>query len=301
MANKNAAARIEQVSSQLVTPNYTSATVPGKLASKVAIITGCNSNIGIGHATALEFARQGAKAIYVTDFATENLQALADKIVATYPDVKAHARRVDAAEESQVSGIVDEALAAYGRLDIFFANAGISGPKHMITDTAPADYMQTMKVNSLGPFLGVKHGSRGMKVTSPEKPESRGAIILTASVAGIRSGAGGVAYSASKASVINLAQTCAYQLTRTNIRVNALCPGLTETGMTAPTFDAARARGTDKKIGQLNPLGRYALASEMATVVAFIASDEASYFNGQPIAVDGGLSASHPVVPGRFS
>jgi NAD(P)-dependent dehydrogenase (short-subunit alcohol dehydrogenase family) len=100
--------------------------------------------------------------------------------------------------------------------------------------------------------------------------------------------------------VINLCQTSAYQYGGTNVRFNALCPGLIETGMTTTTFDSARKRGTSHKIGQLNPQKRYGLPSEIANVVAFIASDEASYMNGQAIAVDGGLSASHPIVPGRF-
>lgn len=103
-----------------------------------------------------------------------------------------------------------------------------------------------------------------MKVTSSSKSESNGSIIMTASVAGIRSGAGSVDYSASKAAVINLASTSAWQLARTNIRVNAICPGLIETGMTAPAFDMARERGTAAKIGQLNPTGRYGVAEEVS-------------------------------------
>jgi NAD(P)-dependent dehydrogenase (short-subunit alcohol dehydrogenase family) len=124
--------------------------------------------------------------------------------------------------------------------------------------------------------------------------------VATASVAGLRFGAGGMPYSASKAGVINLVQTAAHHLAGTGIRVNALLPGLTETGMTAPMFDAARARGSEAKLGQLNPLKRAASAEEQAAVALFLASDEASYVNGQAIAVDGGLSASHPTVPGRI-
>jgi NAD(P)-dependent dehydrogenase (short-subunit alcohol dehydrogenase family) len=139
-----------------------------------------------------------------------------------------------------------------------------------------------------------------MMKTSSEKPAPWGSIIGTASVAGIRSNAGPTAYSAAKAAVVSIAQTCAYQLAGTNIRVNAICPGLIETGMTAPTFEAARARGTEKKIGQLNPLKRGGNADEIARVALFLASEEASYVNGQAWAVDGGLSAGHPFVPGRL-
>lgn len=139
-----------------------------------------------------------------------------------------------------------------------------------------------------------------MMKTSAEKKYPSGSIIGTASVAGIRSNAGSSDYSASKAGVISLAQTIAFQLAGTGIRINAICPGVIETGMTAPMYDAARARGTSGKIGQLNPLRRGAHADEVARVALFLGSDESSYVNGQAWAVDGGLSAGHPVVPGKI-
>ena len=96
-------------------------------------------------------------------------------------------------------------------------------------------------------------------------------------------------------------QTAAYQLTGQGIRCNAVCPGLIETGMTSAVYEAARQRGTERKIGQLNPLQRGGIADEIARVVAFIASDSASYVNGQAWAVDGGLSAGHPFAPGKLA
>jgi NAD(P)-dependent dehydrogenase (short-subunit alcohol dehydrogenase family) len=131
-------------------------------------------------------------------------------------------------------------------------------------------------------------------------PEKRGSIICTASVAGLRSGAGPAPYSASKAGVISLVQTSANFLTGTGVRVNAICPGLIETGMTKPIFDYARARGSEDRIGQLNPLKRYGQPDEIAHMALFLASDDASYVNGQAIAVDGGLSSSLPVT-GRWT
>ena len=150
-------------------------------------------------------------------------------------------------------------------------------------------------------FLAAKYAAPAMQKTSPEKPTPSGSIIATASVAGLRSNAGSAPYSASKAAVVSLAQTIAYQLAGTGIRMNALCPGLIETGMTAPVFEAARARGTQKKIGQLNPLQRGGHADEIARVALFLGSDESSYVNGQAWAVDGGLSAGHPFVPGKMA
>jgi NAD(P)-dependent dehydrogenase (short-subunit alcohol dehydrogenase family) len=149
-------------------------------------------------------------------------------------------------------------------------------------------------------FLAAKHAAQAMQITSSAKPYPSGSIMCTASVAGIRSNAGSTDYSASKAAVVSIAQTMCYQLSGTGIRVNAICPGVIETGMTRVMYDAARARGTEKKIGQLNPLQRGAVADEVARVALFLGSEESSYVNGQAITVCGGLSAGHPFVPGRL-
>jgi NAD(P)-dependent dehydrogenase (short-subunit alcohol dehydrogenase family) len=140
-----------------------------------------------------------------------------------------------------------------------------------------------------------------MMLTSSEKKYPSGSIIGTASVAGIRSNAGSSDYSASKAGVVSLAQTISYQLAGTGVRINAICPGVIETGMTKSMYDSARERGTEQKIGQLNPLRRGAHADEVARVALFLGSDESSYVNGQAWAVDGGLSSGHPFVPGKLA
>lgn len=137
--------------------------------------------------------------------------------------------------------------------------------------------------------------------TSPSKPYPSGSIVATASVAGLRSNAGPTDYSASKAAVISIMQTACYQLAGTGIRCNAICPGVIETGMTSKMYEAARVRGTERKIGQLNPLRRGASADEVARVALFLGSDESSYVNGQAWAVCGGLSAGHPFVPGKLA
>jgi NAD(P)-dependent dehydrogenase (short-subunit alcohol dehydrogenase family) len=149
-------------------------------------------------------------------------------------------------------------------------------------------------------FLAAKYAAPAMQITSASKPFPSGSIICTASVAGLRSNAGGTDYSASKAAVINIAQTTCYQLAGTGVRVNAICPGVIETGMTKVMYDAARARGTQDKIGQLNPLRRGAVADEVARVALFLGSEESSYMNGQAVTVCGGLSAGHPFVPGKL-
>jgi len=199
-----------------------------------------------------------------------------------------------------VKEVVDHAIETYGRLDIFFANAGVVGNNKLFTEIGEKEFLATLRTNVVSVFLGAKYAAPAMMKTSAEKKYPSGSIIGTASVAGLRSNAGGTDYSASKAAVISLAQTIAYQLTGTGIRVNAICPGVIQTGMTAPMYDAAKQRGTEKKIGQLNPLQRGAHADEVARVALFLGSDESSYVNGQAWAVDGGLSAGHPFVPGKL-
>lgn len=270
------------------------------MKDKIIIVTGANSPIGIGRASVHQFARNGAKAIYICDFDDSHLATHKRELAELYPQVEVHARQFDAADEAAVKKICDEALQQYGRLDIFFANAGISSRK-VFWEEDTEGFMKMMRTNTLSVFLAAKYASRAMLKTGKDKPYPGGSIIGTASVAGLRSNAGPTDYAASKAAVISLMQTCAYQLTGTGIRCNAVCPGLIETGMTKVTYDAARARGSEGKIGQLNPLRRGGIADEIARAVLFLGSDEASYVNGQAWAVDGGLSAGLPFVPGKLA
>jgi NAD(P)-dependent dehydrogenase (short-subunit alcohol dehydrogenase family) len=262
-----------------------------QLSGKTAIITGAGS--GIGRAAALLFAAQGAK--LVLGDKTEAVHDTARSVIAA--GGQAVALQIDAGLEPDVARLVAAALETYGQLDIAFANAGVSGGMASIFESTPEAWAELLRVNLIGPWLMIKHAGKVMADAG-----RGGAIVCTASVAGIRSGAGGPAYSASKAGVINLVMVSAQQLCETNVRVNAICPGLTETGMTRPTFDYAKDKGVTHKLGRLNPLRRAAQPEELAQVALFLASDQASYVNGQAIAVDGGLSSSHPVtrqLPGQ--
>ena len=255
-----------------------------RLEGKVAIITGAGS--GIGKATALLFASEGAR--LVLGDKTEAVFETARQVVAAGGN--ATALQIDAGLETDVARLVAAALAEHGALDVAFANAGISGGMASFFDLTPEAWTEVLRVNLIGPWLMVKHAGRVMADAG-----RGGSILCTASVAGIRSGAGGPAYSASKAGVINLVKVSAQQLCDTGVRVNAICPGLTETGMTRPTFDYAKDKNVSHKLGRLNPLRRAAQPDELAQVALFLASDQSSYVNGQAIAVDGGLSSSHPV------
>jgi len=254
----------------------------GRLEGKSVIITGAGS--GIGRAASLLFTREGAKLIAVdrTDGVNETV-SLVKKAGGT-----AEAVQADAGSEKDVIAYVDKALSAYGKLDAIWANAGVSGGLVSLADQTVEHWQEVLRVNLIGPFLAVKH------VIPHLTRQGHGAIVCTASVAGLKSGASGHPYAASKAGVISLVQTTAYSLSGTGVRINAVCPGLIETGMTKPVFDRAKERGTQDKIGQLNPLKRAGQPHEIAAMGLFLASDEASYVNGQAFPVDGGLTASMP-------
>ena len=260
-----------------------------RLAGKRAIVTGAAS--GIGRASAALFAKEGA-AVVAVDLAEGVEQTCAEILAA---GGRCISRLADAADESVVRSLVETSVREHGGLEVFFANAGVSGGLLPFFEQTAEDWERVLRVNLIGPFLAVKHAAPVMI------RQGSGSIICTASVAALRANAGGSPYSASKAGVISLVQTAANQLAGTGVRVNAICPGLIETGMTKGMFDLARARGSERKIGQLNPLKRAGQPIEIARAALFLASDEASYVNGQAIAVDGGLSSSHPVVPGKLA
>ena len=239
----------------------------GRLTGKGAIVTGAAS--GIGKASVELFRNEGATVVGAD--------------VGSGADVQ-----TAAGNEEAVRDLVEHVIAQYGGLDIFFANAGISGGFATIAEQTEKDWAEILRVNLIGPFLAIKYA--GPVIAR----RGNGSIICTASVAGLRSGAGGAAYSASKAGVINLVQTAAQQLSGSGVRVNAICPGLIQTGMTKPLYDLARATGREERLGQLNPSLRGGEPEEIAKAALFLASDESSYVNGAALVVDGGLSSSHP-------
>jgi NAD(P)-dependent dehydrogenase (short-subunit alcohol dehydrogenase family) len=254
----------------------------GRLAGKSVIITGAGS--GIGRAASLLFTKEGAKLIAVDR--SEGVKETVE-LVKQQGGV-AEAVIADAGSESDVISFIDRAVATHGRLDAIWANAGISGGLKPIAEQTVEHWEEILRINLIGPFLAVKYAMPHMV------KQGAGAIVCTASVAGLKSGASGHPYAASKAGVISLVQTTAYSLSGTGVRINAVCPGLIETGMTKPVFDRAKERGTQDKIGQLNPLKRPGQPHEIAAMGLFLASDEASYVNGQAFPVDGGLTASMP-------
>lgn len=253
------------------------------LNEKVAIITGAAS--GIGAATVHRFANAGARVI-ASDI-SDDVMDLASAAQGNGKSVIAV--KADAGDETGVKSLIDMALEKYGRLDSFFANAGIAGQDMSgLFDTNPQVWAEILRVNLIGPYLAIHH------CAAPMKAAGGGSIICTASVAGLRAGGGPGHYSASKAGVINLVENAARQLAGTNIRVNAICPGLIRTAMTKPIYDYAKEAGMSDQIGKFNPLLRDGMPDEIAAAAQFLASDAASYVNGIALPVDGGLSASLP-------
>jgi NAD(P)-dependent dehydrogenase (short-subunit alcohol dehydrogenase family) len=252
------------------------------LDSKRVVLSGAAS--GIGKAIATRLVAEGAKVMLV------DLDPRGEEVASGLgmPFAKA-----DVSIERDVDQVFDAAIAAFGGLDCAVANAGIIGGLPAFEETPYEDFRRVMDVNLGGAFLFARALARHLRAEG--RP---GSIVCTASVAGLRAAAGPAHYSASKAGVIGLVRSAAHQLHGTGIRVNAVCPGLVETGMTHFLFEGARRAGKADRIGQLNPLERPGEPEEIAAVAAFLLSDDSSYVNGQAWAVDGGLSASHPFVPG---
>ena len=259
-----------------------------RLQGKRAIVTGAAS--GIGRASVGLFAAEGARVIAVDVDET----GLAETVAGTAQDADRVIPVVaDAGSEADVRRFVARCVESFGGVDVLFANAGIAGPLTPLAEQTVEIWNRVLRINLIGPFLAIR------EVVPHMVAQRAGSIVCTASVAGLRANAGPIPYSASKAGVVSLVQTVANELYGTGVRVNAICPGLIETGITKPLFDRARQRGTENRIGQLNPLTRYGDPDEIAQMALFLASDAASYVNGQALAVDGGLTSTLPFASSR--
>ena len=252
----------------------------GRLEGKVAVVTGGGN--GIGRATVLAFLVEGARGVVVADLNVETgNETVALARQAGHGD-RARFVRTDVAEEAQVSAALAAADDAWGRLDCVFNNAGVAGAIGPITHIAVEDFDFTMNVLVRGVFLGMKHGARIMKGRG-----QGGAIISTASVAGLSGGDGPQAYSAAKAAVINLTRAVAIELAPDRIRVNCICPG----GINTPLLH----RGSPEAMGQLldlaQPWPEHGRPEDIAAAALYLASDEARFVTGAALVVDGGMTA----------
>jgi NAD(P)-dependent dehydrogenase (short-subunit alcohol dehydrogenase family) len=249
----------------------------GRFAGRGILVTGGGS--GIGRAAALLFAGEGGR-VAVVDQDGDEAQATANSI--RQNGGEALAIGADVSREADCRGMVQRALAAYGRLDVAFNNAGIGASGFAVADEEEVAWSRLIDVNLKGIFLAMKYEIPAMVGAGG------GAIVNTASVAGLVGERGIGAYSASKHGVVGLTRTAALDYIGQGVRINAVCPGATRTRMLANWFQDPKV---ESFILSRHPIGRIAEPEEIARAVLFLASDDASFIVGQALAVDGGLTA----------
>ena len=243
-------------------------------SGKTAVVTG--GSRGIGRAICEELARGGANVVLCYAGRAEAAQETVSACEAL--GAKAMAVQCDVADEAQVKALMDAAVKAFGRIDILVNNAGVTRDG-LLMMMKESDFDAVIDTNLKGTFLCMKAVSRIMM------KQRCGRIVNLSSVVGLRGNAGQVNYAASKAGVIGMTKSLAKELAGRNITVNAVAPGFIDTDMTAVLPDKAK-----EAILSSIPMARLGAAEDVASAVAFLASDEAGYITGQVLAVDGGMS-----------
>jgi NAD(P)-dependent dehydrogenase (short-subunit alcohol dehydrogenase family) len=251
-----------------------------RLDGRVAVVTGAAGVIGA--ATVKKLAERGARIVAI-DRRAEDIEAVTRDLPAS---AEALAIGADVTIEDDVARYVGAAMNRFGRLDVFFNNAGIEGEVKPITDYSLDAFRRVIDVNLVGVFLGMKH------VLAVMLKQNAGSIINTASIAGLLGSPHTAVYSASKHAVIGLTKSVATECAGTAVRVNCICPGLIESRMLGAIFEGRYgSTATPPKALERVPARRLGLADEVAAIVAFLASDDASYVSGSAYTVDGGRTA----------
>ncbi|MHC5257754.1 SDR family NAD(P)-dependent oxidoreductase [Streptomyces sp. UC4497] len=244
----------------------------GRLAGKVAVVTGAGS--GIGRATALLFAEQGAKVVCADRSGEEG--AVAKEI----GDNAALAVHTDVSDTGDVQHMIGAAEQHFGRLDVLFNNAGFGGPRKPLAEQDEATFDDVIAVNLKGVFLGMKYGIAAMLRAGG------GSIVNTASSAALVGWKKHAVYAAAKGGVVQMTKSAALDYATRGIRVNAVCPGMTWTGLSGAGPE--NAVPPPDAVMKAQPMHRWGLPSELAAAVLFLASDASSFVTGVALPVDGG-------------
>jgi NAD(P)-dependent dehydrogenase (short-subunit alcohol dehydrogenase family) len=245
------------------------------LEGKVAIITGASR--GIGEAIARTFAAHGAQVVLASR-KIEGVRAVADAI-----GVQAHAVAAHTGHEAQCEALVREAVTRFGKVDVLVNNAATNPYFGPMIDTDMGAWAKTFEVNLQGYFWMARDVARHLR-----SRRAAGSIVNVASVAGLEAAPMQGVYGATKAAVLSMTKTLAYELGSSNIRVNAIAPGLIETRLSAAIVQ------NDAIVGEVvrkTPLGRYGQPDEIAGGALFLASDAASFMTGQTLVIDGGMTS----------
>ena len=248
------------------------------LKDKTVVVTGAGS--GIGKATALYFGKYGAKVV-VSDINPDSAKEVADAILMA--DGKAMAAKTDVTDLEQVTELLEKAVDSFGQLDVMVNNAGIGGKQQAKTaEHTLEDWHNVVAVNQTGVFYCMK------SALSIMQEQGFGNIVNVASLAGLKASGNNLSYSASKFAVVGMTKSAALEYGRRNIRINAVCPGFTESALLDQLLSVSPDMGD--KLKRFIPMGRFGQADEIAEAICWLASDSSKFITGQTITLDGGNS-----------
>ena len=254
------------------------------LENKIIIITG--AAMGLGLAAAKELAERGAH-LTLVDYNQKSLENAKEEIIKQFPSVKIITVVADVSNENAVKNYVNETVKSLGRIDGLYNNAGIEGKQAGMTEYDVTIFKKVIDINLMGVYYGMRY------VIPVMKNQKWGRIVNVASVGGIRGVLNQIPYVASKHAVSGMTKNAALEYGRDGINTNAIAPGAILTPMVAEAFkqvNPADPKAAETEYAQRNPTKRLGLPHEVAKVVAFLLSEDASYVNGQTIAIDGGES-----------